>query len=325
MFNAAFVQIGVIIFSAFIVGTGATALLLPALKKRQFGQNIREEGPKSHMVKSGTPSMGGIAIIFATVITALGASLIFPGQIRDIIVITAAFIIFGLLGFWDDFTKVIKKRNLGLRAWQKLAVQVTFGIGIAAYMAEYSISKTAVYIPFIDIYADFGIWYIPFIAFVIVAMTNSVNLTDGLDGLASGVTAVTCLFFAVAAATYNFGAAMYFCAALCGACLGFLIFNKNPAKIFMGDTGSLALGGGIAVAAVQMNMTLLLPIAGLVYVVEAVSVIIQVLYFKSTGKRFFKMAPLHHHFELKGMKEKNVVALFWVASLICCSIALSAL
>lgn len=325
MFNAAFVQIGIIIFSAFLIGTAATALLLPALRKRQFGQNIREEGPKSHMVKSGTPSMGGIAIIFATVIAAFAALQVFTGRIEDWIVIIIGFVMFGLLGFWDDFTKIIKRRNLGLRAWQKLAVQIVFGVGIAACMAEYSLSKTSVYIPFVDIYADFGIWYIPFIAFVIVAMTNSVNLTDGLDGLAAGVTAVTSLFFAVAAATYHFNAAMYFCAALCGVCLGFLVFNKNPAKIFMGDTGSLALGGGLAVAAVQMNMTLLLPLAGLVYVIEAGSVIIQVVYFKSTGKRFFKMAPLHHHFELSGMKEKNVVALFWIISLICCSAALSAL
>ncbi len=325
MFNTEFVQIGIIILLAFIVGVVTTRIILPILRKKKLGQNIREEGPRSHMLKSGTPSMGGIAIILATVITGLVSSAVLQKTERDVIVISVAFIVFGLLGFWDDFTKVAKKRNLGLRAWQKLAAQIVLSVAIAAYMAEYSLSGTSVYIPFAGLYIDFGAWYIPFVAFVIVAMTNSVNLTDGLDGLAAGVTAVNALFFAVAAAVYNFAGATYFCAALCGACLGFLVFNKNPAKIFMGDTGSLALGGGLAVAAVQMNMTLLLPVAGLVYVLEALSVIIQVAAFKTTGKRVFKMAPLHHHFELSGMKEKNVVALFWIVSLICCTVALSAL
>ena len=325
MFNTEFVQIGSIIFAAFIIGIVATRTLLPILREKKLGQNIREEGPQSHLRKSGTPSMGGIAIIVTTVITGLAASAALDRIGSDLIAISVAFVVFGLLGFWDDFTKVAKKRNLGLRAWQKLAAQIAFSVAIAAYMAEYSLSGTSVYIPFMGAYIDFGHWYIPFVAFVIVAMTNSVNLTDGLDGLAAGVTAVNALFFAVAAAAYNFAGATYFCAAMCGACLGFLVFNKNPAKIFMGDTGSLALGGGLAVAAVQMNMTLLLPIAGLVYVLEALSVIIQVAAFKTTGKRVFKMAPLHHHFELKGMKEKNVVALFWVVSLICCTLALSAL
>ena len=163
----------------------------------------------------------------------------------------------------------------------------------------------------------------PFIAFVMLAMTNAVNLTDGLDGLASGVTTFVCLFFAVAAATYGASAGGgVFCAALAGGCLGFLVFNKNPAKVFMGDTGSLALGGGLAAAAVVMHLELLLPIAGFVYVMEALSVIIQVASFKTTGKRVFKMAPIHHHFELCGMKEKQVVGMFWGLALICCVIAL---
>jgi phospho-N-acetylmuramoyl-pentapeptide-transferase len=196
-----------------------------------------------------------------------------------------------------------------------------FSFAFAFYMAH--ASGTEVWIPFADINLDFCGWYVPFIAFVMLAMTNAVNLTDGLDGLASGVTTLVCLFFAVAAATYGASAGGgVFCAALAGGCLGFLVFNKNPAKVFMGDTGSLALGGGLAAAAVVMHMELLLPIAGFVYVMEALSVIIQVASFKTTGKRVFKMAPIHHHFELCGMKEKQVVGMFWGLALICCVIAL---
>jgi phospho-N-acetylmuramoyl-pentapeptide-transferase len=172
-----------------------------------------------------------------------------------------------------------------------------------------------------DIYLNLGIWYIPFIVFVVLAMTNAVNLTDGLDGLASGVTAFVTLFFAIIGATYCLKSGSYFCAALCGACVGFLMFNKNPAKVFMGDTGSLALGGGLAAAAIVMKLELLILIAGLVYVLEALSVVLQVGYFKlSGGKRIFKMAPIHHHFEKCGFSERKVVLAFWIFTIICCVI-----
>lgn len=230
------------------------------------------------------------------------------------------------LDFFDDYLKVVKKNNLGLRAYQKFGLQIIISVAFAVYMALFSGDGTSVWIPFVNVNVDFGIWYIPFIAFVLLAMTNAVNLTDGLDGLAAGVTTLVTLFFAIAAVTYGASSgAGVFCSALTGACLGFLVYNKNPAKVFMGDTGSLALGGGLAAAAIVMHFELLLPIAGFVYVLEALSVIIQVVSFKTTGKRVFRMAPIHHHFELSGLKEKQVVGIFWGLALICCVIGLGIL
>ena len=240
----------------------------------------------------------------------------------DTYIMLTVTLLFGLIGFFDDYIKVAKKHNLGLRAWQKLVLQILFAAALAVYMAKFSGYGTEVWIPFIDEYVDFGWFYIPFVIFVVVAMANAVNLTDGLDGLSSGVTALVAFFFAITAMQYGHNSASVFCVALTGACLGFLVFNKYPAKLFMGDTGSMALGGALASAAIIMKMEFLLPIAGLIYVLEALSVIIQVVYFKATGgKRFFKMAPLHHHFEMCGMKEKHVVAMFWFVALLCCGLA----
>ena len=239
------------------------------------------------------------------------------------LVILFVFLGFGFIGFFDDYLKVIKKNNLGLRAYQKFGLQIVISVALAVFLANYAQGSTNVYIPIADVYVDFGIWYIPFIVFVVLAMTNAVNLTDGLDGLASGVTALVTLFFSVGGLTYGIASGTYFCAAVCGGCLGFLVFNKNPAKIFMGDTGSLALGGGLAAAAIVMKMELLLPIVGLIYVIEALSVVLQVGYFKLTkGKRIFKMAPIHHHFEKCGFKEVHVVIAFWIFTVICCVIGL---
>lgn len=240
----------------------------------------------------------------------------------DSVVMLVVTFLFALIGFFDDYIKVAKKHNLGLTAWQKLVLQILFAVGLAVYMAKFSGYGTDVWIPFINRYIDFGWLYIPFVAFVVVSMANAVNLTDGLDGLSSGVTALVAFFFAIVGMQFGHGAATIFCCALAGACLGFLIFNRFPAKLFMGDTGSMALGGALAAAAIMMKAELLLPIAGLIYVLEALSVVIQVLYFKATGgKRFFRMAPLHHHFEVGGMKEKNVVVMFWSIALICCVLA----
>lgn len=295
-----------------------TSLEIPILKHRQFRQFIREEGPQSHLSKAGTPTMGGIAIFAALVLmTFIGGAIS-----TDTFVMLGVTLLFGLIGFFDDYIKVAKKHNLGLRAWQKLVLQILFAVGLAVYMAEFSGYGTDVWIPFIDRYIDFGWFYIPFVAFVVVAMANAVNLTDGLDGLSSGVTAIVALFFAYVGVLYGYDSAMVFCSALCGACLGFLVFNRYPAKLFMGDTGSMALGGALASAAIIMKVEFLLVIAGLIYVIEALSVIIQVVYFKMTGgKRFFKMAPLHHHFEMCGMKEKNVVLMFYLVALVCCAVA----
>ena len=316
-----YVQVGIIIVMALLISIAFTSLEIPILQHLNTGQNIRKDGPESHMAKGGTPTMGGIALILATILACF-ATREFSIQIGVIIM---TFIFFGLLGFFDDYLKVIKKQNLGLRAWQKLLGQILIASAIAVYKVEFSAGGSQVIIPFINERVDFGIWAIPFIIFVVVAMTNGVNLTDGLDGLASGVTFFVALFFALAAVGIGFDGAGVFFSALAGACLGFLVFNRNPAKIFMGDTGSLALGGGVAAAAVMMEMELFLPIVGFIYVAESLSVIIQVVSFKTRNKRVFKMAPIHHHFELSGMKETHVVGMFWLVTLVLCIIGLAIL
>ncbi len=313
-----YISIGIIMLISFIISVVITKVEIPVLK-RKAGQNIREDGPQSHLSKAGTPRMGGIAIIIAASLTTIGAAVM--GKIDGLgcAIILLVFVGFGLIGFFDDYLKVIKKNNLGLRAYQKFGLQTILSVILAVYLANYTEGSTSVYIPFADIYVNFGIWYIPFVVFVVLAMTNAVNLTDGLDGLASGVTAFISLFFAVAGFTYGIVTGAYFCSAMCGACLGFLVFNRNPAKVFMGDTGSLALGGGLAAAAILMKLELLLPIVGLLYVIEALSVVLQVGYFKiSGGKRIFKMAPIHHHFEKCGFSEVQVVAGFWIFAVLCC-------
>lgn len=313
-----YLQIGTTAAIAFIITVISTPLLIPVLKRIKAGQSIREDGPKTHMVKSGTPTMGGVAIVGAVLVTSLTAG----GINTDMLIIAIAFLSFAILGFLDDFVKISLKRNLGLTAKQKLVLQILIAVGLAFYQSRVSVYGTTVFIPIINKFVDFGIWYVPFIAFVVVAMVNSVNLTDGLDGLASGVTLIVALFLAIAGSMYGFTTASVFCAAMAGACFGFLMFNRYPAKVFMGDTGSLALGGGIAAAAIMMNIELVIPIAGGVYVAEALSVIVQVVSYKTRKKRVLKMAPLHHHFELSGWKETKVVAVFWIVTFILCSISL---
>ena len=296
-----------------------TSLLIPVLLHKQTGQNIRAEGPLSHQKKAGTPSMGGIAIIGATIVSAAIGGFVS----MDWAVIAAGFLLFALIGFLDDRLKVIKHENLGLRAWQKFGMQFLLAVLFAVYMAYFSDKGTSVFVPFVNEYYDFGIWYIPFIIFTILSMVNAVNLTDGLDGLAAGVTAIVALCMAAVSVYIGADSSGCFFAALMGGCLGFLFYNRYPAKVFMGDTGSLALGGGIAVAAIVMKMELLLPVAGFVYVLEALSVVLQVTYFKVTGgKRIFRMAPLHHHLEMGGMKETKVVIIFWLLTFICCALVM---
>ncbi len=317
-----YINIAFIMLISFVITVIITKLEIPILRKKA-GQNIREDGPQSHLSKAGTPSMGGIAMIIAATITTIGAVLFGESETLGSEIILIVFVGFGLIGFFDDYLKVIKKNNLGLRAYQKFGLQTILSVILAVYLANYSQGSTEVYIPFADVYVNFGIWYIPFVVFVMLAMTNAVNLTDGLDGLASGITAFVSLFFAAAGIIYGIATGAYFCGAMCGACLGFLVFNRNPAKVFMGDTGSLALGGGLAAAAILMKLELLLPIVGLIYVIEALSVMLQVGYFKiSGGKRIFKMAPIHHHFEKCGYSEVQVVAGFWIFAIVCCVVGL---
>lgn len=296
-------------------------LFLPVLRRLKAGQSIREEGPKSHYAKSGTPTMGGIVIMAAVLITVITARRFN----KDLYIILFATLGFGAIGFVDDFIKVVLKRNLGLKAYQKLIAQVLIATIIALYQSNVSSYSTKVLIPFLNSYIDFGILYIPFIIFVVVGTTNSVNLTDGLDGLASGVTLIVSSFFALVAMNLGYYSIAIFGGALTGACLGFLRYNAHPAKMFMGDTGSMALGGAIVSMAILMNLTFFIPLVGGIYFAEALSVIIQVLYFKKTGKRIFKMSPLHHHFELSGWKETKIVIVFWSITLVLCIIGLYAL
>lgn len=280
---------------------------IPLLKKYKARQAIREEGPKSHRVKAGTPTMGGFFLILSGVIVILGNGLI------DKTVLWLLFLMIGhgILGFLDDFIKAEKKRNLGLTAKQKIMGQLILSIIFCFVCVEMLHLPCAISIPFTASDISIGWLYYPFVILVIVGASNAVNLTDGLDGLASGCCTVA--FMAYAAFCYING--LYDIAAfiiiMAGCCIGFLFFNYHPAKIFMGDTGSLALGGALAGIAVMTRTELLLVVLGMVFVVEALSVIIQVASFKLYGKRVFKMSPLHHHFELSGWSEVNVVWLFW--------------
>lgn len=319
-----FSNMGLTVLLGFLLAFVFTSKAIPVLQQKQMGQNIREEGPESHQKKAGTPSMGGIAIILAVIIAAVVGS-ISRGSIVDTLVCLSGFVVFGAIGFFDDYLKVIKKQNEGLKPYQKFGLQFLFAVIFAVYMAKFSGLGTDVYIPFFKVYIDFGIFYIPFVIFVILAMTNGVNLTDGLDGLATGVTLAVSLYMGYLATQIGVVSSEIFFASLAGACIGFLMFNKNPAKIFMGDTGSLAIGGGITVAAFLMKMEFLLPVVGIIYVLETLSVVLQVGFFKITkGKRLFKMAPLHHHFEEGGMKETKVVAMFWIITIIFSVIAVLA-
>lgn len=304
---------------AFIIVWLAMSRVLPILHRLHFGQAIREEGPQSHMKKSGTPTMGGLVIQGAVLIAVVIISLFTKKwDFFPLIVMVA----FGAIGFIDDFIKVSKKHNLGLRAWQKLVLQFVAALAVALYAAWTPAIGTELVIPFMGTTVDFGIWYVPFTFFAVVAVTNAVNLTDGLDGLASGVTAIVCLFFLAMSVALNQVSTAVFSGAVIGACLGFLRYNSNPAEIFMGDTGSMALGGAVIVMAIITRMQIFVLIAGLLYVIEALSVVIQVGYFKLThGKRFFKMAPIHHHFELKGWSETRVVTVFWIVTAVFVALA----
>lgn len=314
--------------TAWVLSALFTKMLIPFLEKKQFRQFVREEGPQSHLSKTGTPSMGGLAIINAAAVATLAVTAIsesFDIRIAGVILLMY---LFALIGFIDDYEKAIKKNNAGISPKQKIVMQFGFSLAFAVFAAYYSygaygiVGGTEVWIPFIDKYVDFGILYIPFEIFVLIAFSNAVNLTDGLDGLASGVTALVSIFMVIAGTAFYFTGEPVIFGAVAGGCLGFLMFNRNPAKIFMGDTGSMALGGVLAAGAIMMKLEFLLAIAGLVYVIEALSVIIQVTYFKKTRKRIFKMAPIHHHFELCGMSEKKVVAMFWAATLVFCLLAI---
>ena len=306
----------------FAVSMLVTARMIPFMKQKQFGQYIREEGPEAHLSKAGTPTMGGIAFILGTTVAVI-VSMFMPGSdTMGKIAILLSMYAFGAVGFIDDYNKIAKKQNEGLTPKQKLILQAVFGLALAVFMM--SKEGTVVFIPFFRKTVDIGILYIPFVVFIEIAMANAVNLTDGLDGLASSNSAIVACTFAIIGMSVRGGSEPMAVAgqALFGALIGFFLYNHYPAKIFMGDTGSMALGGALSAMAIVGHMEWLLPVAGLIYVIEALSVIIQVTYFKkSGGKRVFRMAPIHHHFELGGWHETKVVKMFCLFTFICCIIA----
>ena len=300
------------IISAFVLALVAGPVFIPVLTRMKFGQIVRDDGPKSHLKKTGTPAMGGIIIAVPAVIVSLAFS-----KDKDMLLVLITTMLFGIIGFIDDFLKIKNRRSLGLRAYQKIILQLLVSVFMAFVASGISQVGTEVLIPFTGKFIDLGILYIPFTVLVLISTVNCVNLTDGLDGLAGGTTVVVLGFFSVIALASKNTGLLVFAGAMIGALLGFLRFNSHPAQVFMGDTGSLALGGAIAALAVITRLPLFILIIGAIYVLEGLSVIIQVAYFKMTGgKRFFKMAPLHHHFELSGWAESKIVAVFIIASII---------
>lgn len=296
--------------TAFIVCALIGPVLIKYLHKLNFGQSIRECGPASHMKKSGTPTMGGLMMLAALTLALLWGS--FTPRVVIALVLTLGH---GAIGFIDDYIKVVMKRNLGLTAKQKFLLQFILA-GAYVYFAETHIGNTALWVPGLNVSLDLGWGYYALAFVLLVGTTNAVNLTDGLDGLVSFVSLPVTLAFAFIAYMQGFLDLSGFALGIAGACLGFLLFNRHPAQVFMGDTGSLALGGGVAALALLTRTELLLVIIGGVYVAEALSVIIQVGYFRLTGgKRFFRMAPVHHHFELGGWREVKVVRVFTIFSL----------
>ena len=305
---------------SFIVASILGPIIIPLLHKLKFGQNIRQEGPKSHLKKAGTPTIGGLIFIFATIITMF----ITVGNPTDEAMIALySFVGFGFVGFLDDLLKIIKKKNEGLTSGQKMILLLIVSGFLTWYAYKYI--GTSINIPFLNGQINFGLFYIPFVMFYFAGVTNAVNLTDGLDGLATSVTVLVTTFLGII--SYNLGhiSLAIFCVALAGALLAFLRFNAFPARVFMGDTGSLALGGAVAMVALILKMPLILVLIGIIYVIETLSVILQVASFKLTGKRIFKMAPIHHHFEQLGWSETKIVSVFSIITVVFCFIAFASL
>ena len=285
---------------------------IPLLQRLKAQQSIREEGPQAHLAKAGTPTMGGLFMMLALVLTIC----IVPPYSVTLWMLLFLTLGHGLLGFSDDFIKAVKRRNLGLTAKQKLAGQVVLAVLFCYISTTYAALPTTLWIPLVDITVDLGFSYYILALLIIIGTTNAVNLTDGLDGLATGISAIAGAAYAVVGLLVGSLSVTFFGIIVSGVCLGFLYFNANPAKVFMGDTGSLALGGAFAGMAIATKTEILLVIIGFVFVVEAVSVMLQVASFKTRGVRIFRMSPIHHHFELGGWSERKVVYVFWAVSLV---------
>lgn len=312
---------------AFFVSVLLSPMMIRYLHKLKFGQFIRGEGPESHLKKSGTPTMGGLIILLGIVV----ASLFYVRRYPKIIPILFVILGFGFIGLIDDYIKVVMKRNLGLHAWQKMLGQIIVTGIFTHYLINHTDIGTSMLIPFTHgKYLNLGAFFIPTVFVILLGTVNGANFTDGLDGLASSVTVLIATFFTVAAIGMQQdglvdGIWPISCATV-GSLLGFLVFNVYPARVFMGDTGSLALGGFVAATALMLRLSLFIPIVALIYMIEVLSVMIQVGYYKMTkGKRLLKMAPIHHHFELSGWPETKVVAIFAITTAVCCLIGLVAI
>lgn len=322
-------QLILAVLLGFIITLALGPLLIPLLKRLKFGQNVRDDGPQSHLSKAGTPTMGGLMILAGILAGTLAFSMDGMEFVLPALLTTFAF---GIVGFLDDLIKVRRGRSLGLKAYQKIIGQIGISLIAAVYCYNSPYIGSVIVFPFTGAEWDMGIWYIPFAMFVLIAIVNAVNLTDGLDGLAGGVTMIYSLnmaiiFAAMAAAALERGQNYYsvnldgmavFAAAATGACLGFLRYNSFPARVFMGDTGALALGGAVGMMALCSRAVFLLPVMGACFVASAVSVILQVGSYKLRKKRIFRMAPLHHHFELKGTPETKIVTMYMIVTAVLC-------
>lgn len=302
---------------AFVLSLGVSLLLgpliIPMLHKLKFGQNIREEGPKNHLKKAGTPTIGGLIFITSTIVSMI---IMRYKPSDEGMIVMYGMLAFGLIGFLDDMLKIIHKHNEGLTSKQKFLLQLLFSV-IAAWYG-YTVIGTKISVLFTNVQVNLGWFFIPFVMFYFVALTNAVNLTDGLDGLNTSVTIIVMIFFALVSFKTGHESVSVFSVALIGGLIGFLKYNKYPAKVFMGDTGSIALGGAISTILLILKNPLIIIIVGGIYVLETVSVIIQVTYYKKTKKRFFKMAPIHHHFEQLGWSEVKIVIVFSAITAILC-------
>lgn len=314
------VSVMAVLFS-FSLSALAGPVVIPFLRRLKCGQTVRDDGPATHLKKTGTPTMGGLLILFSVVVTCLPFLASYPNAV-PVLFLTLGF---GMIGFLDDYIKVVCKRSMGLSPLQKFGGQVVITAVFAYYLMHYTDVSFAMRVPFLEgRYIDLGIWNLPLLFFVVLGTVNGTNFTDGLDGLAGSVTVIVAVFFSVVAIGGRYGIEPVTCAVV-GALLGFLLFNVHPASVFMGDTGSLALGGFVAACAYMMQMPLYIAIVGIIYLAEVLSVIVQVGYYKlSGGRRLFRMAPLHHHFELCGWSETRITAIFAIVTALMCLAALAA-
>ncbi|MFR1777632.1 MAG: phospho-N-acetylmuramoyl-pentapeptide-transferase [Clostridia bacterium] len=318
-----------ILLVAFGVALLLGIIILPILRKLKVSQQERAEGPKSHLNKKGTPTMGGIISIIAITLLSLGVMLIYYKNkqvdvIKGIIPLLFATLGFGIVGFIDDFKKMILKNTEGLKPSYKMLGLLVIAVCFVLYLLNVLNIGTDIYIPIVKTFVNIPVWiYIPFAIIVMLATTNAVNLTDGIDGLATSVTTIIIACLTVIGVIFNIREVIIFGTIVCGCNLAFLIFNLHPAKVFMGDTGSLMLGGVIAGMALVLKMPLLLILIALIPVIETLSVMIQVTYYKKTGKRIFKMTPIHHHFELSGWSENKIVTVFSLLTLVLCVVGLN--